>query len=165
MQKNRKPESGPILVPVDFSPYSTEALVWAARLSERLQLPLRVLHVVHDPESAPGYYGQSKNKEQLRRIEEPAAEMMAQFLDAVARDHPDLEPLQGIEPILVIGLPVSRIIEMADKLDASMIAMGSQGRTGLPHMLLGSKAERIAQLSPIPVTIVKGPKKKKHDDL
>ena len=39
-----------------------------------------------------------------------------------------------------------------------MIIMGSQGRTGLPHLLLGSKAERIAQLSPIPVTVVKAPR-------
>jgi len=50
---------------------------------------------------------------------------------------------------------------VADKIDASMIVMGSQGRTGLPHLLLGSKAERIAQLSPVPVTIVKQKTKKK----
>jgi universal stress protein A len=36
-----------------------------------------------------------------------------------------------------------------------MIVMGSQGRTGLAHLLLGSKAERVVRLSPIPVTIVK----------
>ena len=41
-----------------------------------------------------------------------------------------------------------------------MIVMGSQGRTGLEHLLLGSIAERVAQLSSIPVTIVKGPKAK-----
>lgn len=32
--------------------------------------------------------------------------------------------------------------------------IGSQGRTGLSHLLLGSKAERVVQLSPLPVTIV-----------
>jgi len=36
-----------------------------------------------------------------------------------------------------------------------MIVMGSQGRTGLAHALLGSKAEQIVHLSPIPVTIIK----------
>jgi nucleotide-binding universal stress UspA family protein len=36
-----------------------------------------------------------------------------------------------------------------------MIVMGSKGRTGLSHILLGSKAEQIVRLSPIPVTIVK----------
>ena len=38
---------------------------------------------------------------------------------------------------------------------AHHIVIGSQGRTGLPHFLLGSKAERVVRLSPIPVTIVK----------
>jgi len=40
-----------------------------------------------------------------------------------------------------------------------MIVMGSQGRTGLAHALLGSKAEQVVRLSPIPVTIVKSNKK------
>ena len=47
---------------------------------------------------------------------------------------------------------------MAAKTEAQMIVMGSQGRTGLSHLLLGSKAEKVAQLAPIPVTIVKTPK-------
>ena len=53
---------------------------------------------------------------------------------------------------------MTRILEVAEKLEAIMIVVGSQGRTGLPHLLLGSKAERVAQLSPIPVTIVKSRK-------
>ena len=35
--------------------------------------------------------------------------------------------------------------------------MGSQGRTGLPHLMLGSKAERVVRLAPMPVIIVKAP--------
>jgi nucleotide-binding universal stress UspA family protein len=154
MGKEKK-KKGPVLVPVDFSPYSAAALVWAARLCDCLEVPLIVLHVAHDPESAPGYYVRSKRKKHLRRIEEAAEEMMEEFLQQVAEDNPDSEHLQELESMLVHGLPVTRILELADKLDASMIVMGSQGRTGLPHLLLGSKAERIAQLAPIPVTIVK----------
>ena len=147
--------SGPILVPVDFSPHSAAALLWAYRFRTCLKAPVRVLHVAHDPESAPGYYLRSKRKKHLRRIEEAAEEMMKDFLGQVAKDNPDNERLRDIEPILVHGLPVTRILEVADKIGASMIVMGSQGRTGLPHLLLGSKAERVVQLSPIPVTIVK----------
>ena len=43
---------------------------------------------------------------------------------------------------------------------ASMIVIGSHGRTGLSHLLVGSKAERVVQLSTIPVTVVKGSTKK-----
>jgi nucleotide-binding universal stress UspA family protein len=154
----KKKRQGPILVPVDFSAHSAAALVWAAGLSDCLELPLVVLHVAHDPEAAPGYYVRWKRKKHLRRIEEAAEEMMEEFLDRVARDNPRVEPLQEAESLLVLGLPVTRILEVAKRIDASLIVMGSQGRTGLPHLLLGSKAERIAQLSPIPVTIVKDKK-------
>ena len=162
MSKGKKKSLGPILVPVDFSPHSTAALVWAARLSDCLATPLLVLHVAHDLESAPGYYLRSKRKKHLRRIEEAATEMMGEFLEQVAADHPESKRLQKPESLLVLGLPVTRILEVADEIDASMIVMGSQGRTGLPHLLLGSKAERIAQLSPVPVTVVKGPKESKQ---
>ena len=146
---------------MDFSPHSAAALLWAARLCNRLGVPLEVLHVAHDPESAPGYYVRSKRKKHLRRIEEAAAEMMEEFLAEVAKENPGDKDLQGLEPILVLGLPVTRILEVADQLDASMIVIGSQGRTGLPHLLLGSKAERVAQLSPVPVTIVKDGSRRK----
>ena len=116
--------------------------------------PLLVLHVIHDPWSLPGYYERAKKKKkQLTRIEEAASEMMAEFLDRMGKAHG--KTLQGLESRLVAGIPVTRIIEVAEEIDAQLIVMGSQGRTGLPHMLLGSKAEKVAQMSPIPVTIVK----------
>ncbi len=161
MGRKSKSQTGPVIVPVDFSPHSAAALVWAARICDCLQVPLTVLHVAHDPESAPGYYRRSKRKKHLRRIEEAAAEMMKEFLHQVAKDNPDRQALQSPESMLVLGLPVTRILEVAAKLDATMIVMGSQGRTGLPHLLLGSKAERVAQLSPVPVTIVKDGTRKK----
>jgi nucleotide-binding universal stress UspA family protein len=60
----------------------------------------------------------------------------------------------------VVGTPVTRILEIAKKKKARMIIIGSHGRTGLSHLLVGSKAERVVQLSPIPVTVVKGATKK-----
>jgi len=155
---------GPILVPVDFSHHSAAALVWAARLSERIDIPMRVLHVVHDPESEPGYYSRSKSKDDLRHIEDSAAEIMATFLEDVANANDDLPSLRSLEPILIPGIPVTRILEVAARLDASLIVVGSHGRTGLTHLMLGSKAERVAQLSPIPVTIVKLPHDRPTDD-
>ena len=64
---------------------------------------------------------------------------------------------------LVTGLPVNRILEVADKAKAGMIVMGSQGRTGLAHALVGSKAEQVVRLARIPVTIVKSDKATKGD--
>ena len=53
------------------------------------------------------------------------------------------------------GLPANRILEVAADEDAQLIVMGSKGRTGLKNLLIGSKSERVAKLSPVPVTIVK----------
>jgi nucleotide-binding universal stress UspA family protein len=145
----------PILIPVDFSPCSEEALIYAADLAATLQFPLIVLHVVHDPGQAPGYYAMKGRKKQLRRMEDVAAEMMDEFMLAMKKKHPDRSALATAETRLAVGLPVTRILETAAKVRAGMIVMGSQGRTGLARVLLGSKAEQVVRLAPIPVTIVK----------
>jgi nucleotide-binding universal stress UspA family protein len=150
-----KMKEQPILVPVDFSPCSEEALMYAADLAATLQVPLIVLHVVHDPGQAPGYYATKGRKKQLRRMEDVASEMMEEFMHTMKKQHPEQAALATAEARLVVGLPVTRILETASQIHARMIVMGSQGRTGLAHVLLGSKAEQVVRLSPIPVTIVK----------
>jgi nucleotide-binding universal stress UspA family protein len=147
-------EDGPILVAVDFAPDSEAALLWACDYAGCVNAGLVVLHVVHDPADAPGYYRKGE-EDLLRPMEDVAVEMMDKFLEKVAQKHPDLDVLEGAEKVLVKGIPATRILETARTKGARLIAMGSRGRTGLPHLLLGSKAERVVQMSPIPVTIVK----------
>ena len=152
----------PILVPVDFSPYSQAALLCAAELAETIGAPLAVLHVVHDLGEAPGYYAVKGRKKQLRRMEDVAADMLSEFMQEAAKESPHAHVLESAETLLVVGLPVNRILETAEKIGARMIVMGSQGRTGLKHIMLGSKAEQVVKLSPIPVTIVKTKEEKPH---
>jgi len=151
----KKDKHKPILVPVDFSEYSEAALLCAAELAHVLGSPLVILHVVHDPGDAPGYYSVKGRDKQLERLEDVAAEMLEKFLQKIRDEHPGQGVLQDASTMLVTGLPVNRILEAAKKTHARMIVMGSQGRTGLAHMMLGSKAEQVVRLSPIPVTIVK----------
>ena len=154
MPDKKKTKARPILVAVDFSPFSEAALLWAARTARCFEAPLVALHVVHDPASAPGYTQHvKKRKRHLKRIAEAADEMMSGFLKEMTARHPKL--LADLDHRLVVGLPITRILEVAEEIDAQLIVMGSRGRTGLPHLLLGSKAEKVAQLSPVPVTIVK----------
>lgn len=154
------PDKKPILVAIDLSQHSEQALLWAARAARGFRVPLVVLHVVHDPGEAPGYYQHVKKHEKhLHRIEELASEMMDEFLAEMSEKYPKL--LGDLSHRLVVGLPINRILEVAEDVDAQLIVMGSHGRTGLPHLLLGSKAEKVAQLSPIPVTIVKADTKRK----
>ncbi|MDH5373331.1 MAG: universal stress protein [Acidimicrobiia bacterium] len=146
----------PVLVPVDFSKPSEEALVWAGDLVARTGSPLIVVHVIH--EVAPGSYVRSDDGN-FERYESAAADMMDEFVKKAATRQPTVG---RAEQLLVEGLPVTRILEVAEAKEARHIVMGSHGRTGLSHFMLGSKAERVVQLAPIPVTIVKGPQPETH---
>ncbi len=159
---DEKPAGGPardgqILVAVDFTPDSEAALIWGCEYAGLLGVPVTVLHVVHDPADAPGSY-RTQDTDLLRPMQDVAAGMMEDFLEQVRAKHPGLATLREAEAVLVKGLPASRILEQARLQKARIIVMGSRGHTGLPHLLLGSKAERVVQLAPIPVTIVKAKK-------
>ncbi len=147
--------SGAILVAVDFSKDSEAALRWACSYADKVGAEILVLHVVHDPIETPGALA-SSGADALRPLEDRAAEMMDKFTADFAKANSDLKSPTTLKTWLVSGIPETRILEVAKRIDACMLVVGSRGLTGLPHLLLGSKAERLAQLSPRPVTIVKG---------
>ncbi len=144
-----------ILVPVDFSPHSEAAVVLACKLAQCFDTTPLVLHVVHDPGEMPGYYAKTLKKKHLHRIEDGANDMLADFLTRLAKSNKNLKGVEKIESLLVKGLPATRILEVAESKNAIMIVMGSKGRSGVKRLLLGSVAERVVQLSPLPVTVAK----------
>jgi nucleotide-binding universal stress UspA family protein len=146
---------GTLLVAVDFSEDSREAVLWANREAEHLGCGLMILHVVHDPASSPGFY-RHVEVDWLRPMADLARAMMDAFLKKIREEHPSLSALATAEAKLVTGLPASRIVEVAKSINAPLIVIGSRGRTGLTHILLGSVAERVVQLAPMPVVVVKG---------
>ncbi len=148
--------AAPVLCAVDFSKDSEAALLWAARYAEREDARLVVLHVVHDPASSPGFYRKTEDG-WPRPIEEVAQEMFGEFLDHVRERNPEPVGLGRIETMLRRGLPAGRITEAVEEVGAGLVVVGSRGRTGLPHILLGSVAQRVAQIASAPVTIVKAP--------
>jgi nucleotide-binding universal stress UspA family protein len=93
-------------------------------------------------------------------MEDAAEEMMEEFLEKMRTTYPEQEPIKKAKALLVVGTPVTRIVEVAEKKQVDMIIIGSHGRTGVAHLLVGSKVQRVVQLSPIPVTVVKTPRKK-----
>ena len=58
----KKMDKNTLLVAVDFTPFSEKALVFASELAEKLEAQLLVLHVIHDPAEAPGFYAQKGKK-------------------------------------------------------------------------------------------------------
>ena len=149
--------AAPILVPVDFSAASEAAVLHAVSLAAKLDAPLCILHVVHDPAHAPGSYQAENHDRVVRNLEDIARGMLDAFIERVRESHPEAAPLRSAESRLVVGLPVTRIMEVVEQIGAGQVVMGSSGRTGIAHLLVGSKAEQTVRLCPVPVTIVKAP--------
>jgi len=156
----------PILVAIDFSDDSRAALLWACEFADCVDARLILLHVVHDPASSPGFY-RSQTLGEMQPMQDVAEAMMTDFLEDMRRKYPDLTALRSADTRLVSGLPPGRIVEAAGLLNAKIIVIGSRGMTGLDHMLLGSVAERVVEMAPGPVVVVKsegsGRKKKKKE--
>ena len=151
---NDKIQPGPILVAADFSANSKTAVIWAIDLAIALSAPIVLIHIVHDRAEGPGYYRHDK-KDAMRPMEDIAGKMMLDFVERLGEKGLQYKSFKNIETRIVTGLPVTRILETAANIDARMIVMGSQGLTGLAHLLIGSKAEQVVRLAKIPVTIVK----------
>ena len=146
----------PIVIAIDFSDDSKAALEWGMEEAALRNAPATILHVVHDPGDAPGYY-HKKQRKFMMPLTEAAELLLDEFIDECSAEIPALKS-KDARPVrrkLAKGIPVRRILEFAEKWDARMIVMGSRGQTGIKHLLVGSKAEQVVQLSPVPVTIVK----------
>ncbi len=155
-KKRSKSKQDIILVPVDFYPHSEAALEFAANMAQLMNAQIIVLHVVHDPVDVPGFYLHEEKKERrLRRMEDVASEMLASFMRKVTEDYPDLPAIHPASTKLVVGIPVTRILEVVASLRPKCVVMGSQGRSGLSQVFVGSTAEKVVHLCPVPVTIVK----------
>ena len=137
-----------ILVPTDFSPTAEQALGLAENLA-RSAGPARILivnaYAVPLELEALVVYG-------VKRVfDELAGESENQCREVVARLKN--EGLSA-ESVGSHGRPEDVIVEMARKKRADLIVMGTHGRTGLPHVLLGSVAERVIRNAPCPVITV-----------
>lgn len=147
-----------ILVAIDFSEHSASALVYAAKLAKRLGDRLIVLHVIHD--QAGGYYTDKKlqkgGKKRLKRLEEIAGEMMDELLQQQIDAHGEIKStLKKAQIMLVSGLTVTKVLQVIEKIEPEMLVLGNKGHSSLKHILLGSKAEQLARLCPVPLTLVK----------
>jgi len=146
--------SAPILVPVDLSAASHDALLLAAQLSASSSRPLVILHVVHDDIRHPDIYPRRNEIEQLLPIDEIAERVFQEFIADMRIQHPDNDALANAGLILVSGLPATQITEVARKTGASLIVMEGNCRTSLSKLIAGSVSEKVIRQSPVPVTVV-----------
>ena len=130
-----------ILVPTDFSPGSDYALTAATGLARRFQARLTLMHAAHAPDEL----------EMFRRMVESAWER-----EMEARRKRVEEEGVPVDTIMTRGPAAQTIVETARGTGVDLIVMGTRGRTGLQHLLIGSVAERVIRLAPCPVMVVPG---------
>ena len=143
-----------ILVPVDFSAHSEKAIRYATTLANKFGARLSLLHVIEDPFVTGAWQAEvfvPHIPELLNDLISAAETQMAEHKKQLAA-HGFL-----IETLVITGRPASAIVEEASAGRFDLIVMGTHGRTGLSHALLGSVAERVVQKAPCAVLTVRDP--------
>ncbi len=138
-----------ILVPIDFSEPAARALDYAIEWGSQLNAHLTLIHVI-----------QSLSDVGLDMVSAlPAAHLQALEAELTQHMQGDLKRVQdaGVEGDLIMahGAPLQETIEVVKARQIDLIIMGSHGRTGLGHVLLGSMAEKLVRWAPCPVLVVR----------
>jgi len=141
-----------ILFATDFSESSEHAFEYALSLARQLRCRLKVLHVINEPVDLRGFYVPHVSFENLEKeIEEGAQKMMSTFCATRMLDFTDYSTL------IVTGIPYEEILKHAQSDQVSLIVLGTQGRSGIDHLLFGSTAERVVRKALCPVLPVRLP--------
>lgn len=137
-----------VVVPTDFSDCSQMAIHYALDMVETGGKVV-VCHVVDDVPLTYGYVGLTLPPADIRtRLTRDAVQELEAFLPVVDRDvHIDTHVLHGS--------PAAEIVKLAREEKADLLVMGTHGRTGFQHALLGSVAEKVIRKAPCPVLIIR----------
>jgi universal stress protein A len=142
-----------ILVPVDYSECSRAALELALEMARTDGAELDIVHVWDRPayvnEAVMVRHEGGKPRSLIEMIHENAEHDMAEFLSRV-------QIPAGVrhQKRLLSGNPAATILKELERGAHELLVIGTHGRTGLPHILLGSVAEKMVRLSPVPVLTV-----------
>lgn len=137
------------LVPIDYSEYANQALEYAMTLASTLQARLTLLHVIHEFPIGIGEMASALPYSSMHDLEVAVQRSMEEQLKRVQD--------AGLEAdtIIVHGIPFQSIVDIAHEQKVDLIIMGTHGRTGLQHILLGSVAEKVVRHAPCPVLTVR----------
>ncbi|MBW1708342.1 MAG: universal stress protein [Deltaproteobacteria bacterium] len=142
-----------ILFPIDFSEVQEEMINYVTTTAEKFESQIFVLYVARDltyftelDVPHPSIYSFNLD------IQKGAEKKMKDFCDA---------RLQGknFSSHILIGDPATEIVTFIEENEIDLVIMGTHGRQGLNRIVFGSMAEKIARNSPVPILIIKPPRK------
>ncbi len=138
-----------ILYPTDFSECSLLAVDYAASYAELAKAELHLLHatILHDEEAGEKGRGTDDSDAVVRRL----GDMVQERMKSLGSDR------KVVKTHRRSFSPTSAILEYAEEQDIDFIVMGTHGRRGLRHLMMGSVAEEVVRLAPCPVMTVRTP--------
>ncbi len=138
-----------ILVPTDFSDHSRQAADYACELAKRFEARIHLLHVVEPLTMAMPSPGAPLPEQLMSNAEEDANNQIEKWLSS-----PEEQAL-SVTRCVRRGAPFLEIIRYANVNNIDLIVMGTHGRSGLKHALIGSVAERVVRKASCPVLSVR----------
>jgi universal stress protein A len=140
-----------LLVPTDFSPTSDIAFNYALDMAAREGASIRLLHVIEDASFAAAY--PDGLFVELPGLREKLIGQARERLDDAVKACAAMQVAATTH--VLVGSPAARITGEANDCGTDLIVMGTHGRTGLAHLMLGSVAERVLRTAQCPVLTVR----------
>jgi len=135
-----------IMFPTDLSDVSEKVCSYAVLLAEKYGAKIDIIYVVQEPSNLIDLLS-------FDAMEEECAKEADDKLNIFCNKH--LKGKADYKIHIRKGIPFKEIKKAAEELGSDIIVMGTHGRTGLDHALLGSTAERLVRMLPIPVLTVR----------
>jgi universal stress protein A len=144
-----------ILVPLDFSDYTDEIVRVAVQLAKKFDSTLHLLHVIPNMDYFTPYES-FLPVESLVNIQRDIEREVEKDMDGVARKTEDVPAVKVVRT----GVAFVEITDYVRAENIDLVVMGTHGRGGLEHILLGSVAEKVVRKSPCPVLTIRPAGKK-----
>ena len=138
-----------ILCPVDFSEFTDEILAYAVSIAKRFDSELHLIHVIPNLNYFTPYES-FLTPENLVAIERNIEGEVGKDFDKITKKL-DLP----FKRIVKTGVTFVEIIDYIKDQDIDLVVMGTHGRSGIEHILIGSVAEKVVRKSPCPVLTVR----------
>ncbi|MBU1239280.1 universal stress protein [Myxococcota bacterium] len=139
-----------ILCPVDFSDNADHALQYALAFAQAHDAELTLIHAVENPVLVSLDYPVLPYGN-VNDLAKSAQHKLDEILVRIKQEH------EKVLSKVTIGTPFIEIIQYARNHEVDMIVLGTHGKSGLAHVLMGSVSERVVRKAPCPVLTIKHP--------
>lgn len=141
-----------ILVPIDFSNYSKNALKYAVNFAKKFDAKIYLVYVV-EPVIYPSDFSMGQVTFPVTEVD--LNDRAKEELDTLAKT--EIGDDNKVETVVKTGKPFVEINETASELDIDLIIIATHGHTGMEHLLFGSTAEKVVRKAPCPVLTLREP--------